>query len=57
MITTEQIKELQYRLEALKGYLHIQEKRAMVLEEERQTHSTSFWDDPKKAEVFLKKHE
>ena len=53
MITTEQIKELQYRLEALKGYLHIQEKRAMVLEEERQTHSTSFWDDPK-AEVFLK---
>lgn len=54
MITTEQIKELQNRLEALKGYLHIQEKRAMVLEEERQTHETSFWDDPKKAEVFLK---
>lgn len=54
MITTEQIKELQNRLEALKGYLHIQEKRAMVLEEERQTHATSFWDDPKKAEVFLK---
>ena len=54
MITTEHIKELQNRLEALKGYLHIQEKRAMVLEEERQTHATNFWDDPKKAEFFLK---
>lgn len=54
MITTEQTKDLQNRLEALKGYLHIQEKRAMVLDEERQTHATNFWDDPKKAEVFLK---
>lgn len=54
MITTEQTKDLQNRLEALKEYLHIQEKRAMVLDEERQTHATNFWDDPKKAEVFLK---
>ena len=54
MITTEQIKELQSRLEALEGYLSIVEKRSLVQEEEKQTHETTFWDDPKKAEAFLK---
>ena len=54
MITTEQIKEVQTRLEALEGYLSIVEKRSLVQEEEKQTHEPTFWDDPKKAEAFLK---
>ena len=54
MITTEQIKEVQARLEALEGYLSIVEKRSLVQEEENQTHEPTFWDDPKKAEVFLR---
>lgn len=54
MITTEQIKEIQTRLEALEGYLSINEKRSLVQEEEKQTHESTFWDDPKKAETFLK---
>ena len=54
MITTEQIKELQSRLEALEGYLSIVEKRVLVQTEEKKTHQPTFWDDPKKAEVFLK---
>ena len=54
MITTEQIKEVQTRLEALEGYLSIFEKRLLVKEEEKQTHEPTFWDDPKKAEAFLK---
>ena len=54
MITTEQIKEVQTRLEALEGYLSIVEKRSLVKEEEKQTHEPTFWDDPKKAEAFLK---
>ena len=52
-ITTEQIKEVQTRLEALEGY-SIFEKRLLVKEEEKQTHEPTFWDDPKKAEAFLK---
>ena len=54
MITTEQIKEVQTRLEALEGYLSIVEKRSLVQQEEKQTHEPNFWDDPKKAEGFLK---
>ena len=54
MITTEQIKEVQTRLEALEGYLSIVDKRSLVQQEEKQTHEPNFWDDPKKAEGFLK---
>ena len=54
MITAEQIKEVKQRLDALEGYLSIAEKRSSVAEEEQQTHEATFWDDPKKAESFLK---
>ena len=54
MITAEQIKEVKQRLDALEGYLSIVEKRSSVEEEEKQMHEATFWDDPKKAESFLK---
>lgn len=54
MLSNEQIKELDIRLQDLKLYLNIEEKRSLVLEDEKQTQSSNFWDDPKKAEMFLK---
>ena len=54
MLSNEQIKELDTRLQDLKLYLNIEEKRRLVLEDEKRTQSSNFWDDPKKAEIFLK---
>ena len=45
MITTEQIKEVQTRVEALEGYLSIVEKRSLVQQEEKQTHEPTFWNN------------
>ena len=55
MITQDQVKDLGERLEALKGYLHLEEKRIQIINEEEKTAAPGFWDDPKKAEVILKK--
>ena len=55
MITHDQVKGLGERLEALKGYLHLEEKRIQIINEEEKTAAPGFWDDPKKAEVTLKK--
>lgn len=55
MITIEQIKDLQGRLETLKGCLDIEGKRTQVAALELQSQAPDFWNDPKAAEVFLKK--
>jgi peptide chain release factor 2 len=55
MITQEYIKELGERLDALKGYLHLEEKRIHIANEEEKTAAPEFWDDPKKAEITMKK--
>lgn len=54
MTTAEQIKELHSRVSALEKCLHIEEKRKEVAEKEAVSQSTGFWDDPKKAETFMK---
>ena len=54
MTTAEQIKELHSRVSALKKCLHIEEKRKEVAEKEAVSQSPGFWDDPKKAEAFMK---
>lgn len=54
MTTTEQIKELHSRVSALEKCLHIEEKRKEVAEKEEVSQSPGFWDDPKKAETFMK---
>lgn len=54
MTTTEQIKELHSRVSALEKCLHIEEKRKEVAEKEAVSQSPGFWDDPKKAEIFMK---
>ena len=55
MITIEKIDELNERLEALKGYLAIEEKRGRVIEEEKYTQDPDFWNDQKKAQVTMRK--
>ncbi len=54
MINTEQIKELQQRVETLGKCISIEEKRADVAERQERTLAPDFWDDPKEAEKFLK---
>ena len=54
MTTAEQIKELHSRVSALEKCPHIEEKRKEVAEKEAVSQSPGFWDDPKKAETFMK---
>lgn len=55
MITQDQAKELEKRISDLSAYLLIDQKRVEVHEEELKSQDPSFWDDPKSAEVLLKK--
>ena len=55
MITIDKILDLKTRLDALKGYLAIEDKRGQILEEEKYTHDPDFWNDQKKAQVVMKK--
>ena len=54
MISIEQIKELQQRVDTLGRCIDIDAKRAEVAEKTERTLATDFWDDPKEAEKFLK---
>lgn len=55
MITQDQIKELHTRISALNDCLAIEDKRSQVSELELHTQASDFWNDPKSAELFLKK--
>ncbi len=54
MITTDQTKNLNARIIALKGYLGIDQKRIEIQNEEEKTFDPSFWDNPKQAEVIMR---
>ena len=54
MINQEQVKDLETRVENLRKYLKIDERRAEVSEKESLSQAPGFWDDPKSAEGFLK---
>ena len=54
MITQEQIKELRERLSTLERCLAVADKRKTVEAKQEQSQQPGFWDDPKKAEAFLK---
>ncbi|MEA1897847.1 MAG: peptide chain release factor 2 [Bacteroidota bacterium] len=54
MITTEQLKDLIRRQEALRRHLDIDNKEKTLKEKQELTQAPDFWDDPKKAEVHLK---
>ena len=54
MVTSEQIKELQGRLDTLHRCLDIDSKKKDVEERQQKTLAADFWEDPKEAEKFLK---
>ncbi|MDB4710536.1 peptide chain release factor 2 [Flavobacteriales bacterium] len=55
MISNEQLDELCKRLDALRGYLDVETKKTEIAEEELKTQDPEFWNDPKAAELILKK--
>ena len=55
MITLDQIKELRQRLETLYRCLGIEAKRVDVAQKTERSQAADFWNDPKEAELFLKK--
>jgi len=53
-MTTDQIKDLRGRVEALRRYLDIDSKLNEIKEQEEISHGPTFWDNPKEAEKLLK---
>ncbi|MES2837334.1 MAG: peptide chain release factor 2 [Bacteroidota bacterium] len=53
-MTTEQIKDILERTQALRGHLDIDAKLKEIAENEERSLAPNFWDDPKKAEELLK---
>lgn len=54
MITTEQLKNTQKRIEDLHKFLQIEKKKIEIINDDEKTAAPGFWDTPKEAEVFLK---
>lgn len=55
MVTIEQVKDLKQRVVTLERCLEIENKREEVSALQSQTEAPDFWNDPKAAELFLKK--
>ncbi len=54
MITAEQLKDAQERVEQLYRYLSIEDKRIQWEEEQLRTHDSAFWNDPQRAEQQMR---
>ena len=54
MVTIEQIRELQQRIQILGKCINVEQKRDDVAQKQKKTLASDFWDDPKQAEAFLK---
>lgn len=55
MVNSDQLKAAKQRIDDLVGYLNLEEKKRQIHENELAAQDPTFWDDPKKAEVLLKK--
>ena len=55
MITADQLKDVQNRVEALYRYLDIEAKTLQLEEEQLRTQDPDFWEDAKRAEEQMKK--
>ena len=55
MITSDQLKDVLERTDALKHYLNIDQKKVEYEEEQLRTQAPDFWEDPKRAEEQMKK--
>lgn len=56
MVTSEQVKEIKTRIEKLFDYLSIDDKKRQIHENDLKSQDPSFWDDPKSAEVLMKRN-
>ncbi|CAA7385717.1 peptide chain release factor 2 [Chryseobacterium fistulae] len=54
MISSDQIKEIQLRIQDLYKYLQIEKKKIEIANDDEKTAAPEFWDSPKEAETFLK---
>ncbi len=55
MINQDNLKEFRSRIDTIGDYLKISEKRLQLGEEELKSHDPDFWNDPKAAELQMKK--
>ena len=55
MITSDQLKDVMERADALYRYLDIDRKKMEFEEEELRTQAPDFWDDPQRAQEQMKK--
>ena len=55
MLTADQIQTSRNRVEALRGYLSIDQKRIDILEDEKLTQDPEFWSDAKEAEKVMRR--
>ena len=55
MITSDQLKDVLERADALKRYLNIDQKKVEFEEEQLRTQAPDFWEDPKYAQEQMKK--
>ena len=55
MINQDHLKEINDRIEKIGEYLKIDEKKMQLQEEELKTQDPEFWNDPKSAELQMKK--
>lgn len=54
MINSDQLKEIQSRIEDLHKFLQIDRKKIEISNDDEKTAAPEFWNTPKEAEVFLK---
>lgn len=54
MISNEQLKDIEKRIEELYRYLQIDKKRIEIANDDEKTASPEFWNSPKEAEIFLR---
>ncbi|MEP2935575.1 MAG: peptide chain release factor 2 [Gilvibacter sp.] len=54
MTTSDQIKDLKDRQDALRRYLDVAGKRIQITNEEEKTFDPDFWNNPQQAQLFMK---
>ena len=55
MVTSDQIKDLNQRIENLKSYLEIDKKLIEIANEEEKASDPEFWNNPREAELLMRK--
>ena len=54
MISNDQLKDIEKRIEDLYKYLQIDRKKVEIANDDEKTASPEFWNAPKEAEIFFR---